>query len=636
MTPPRVPGHESDDIVDMTPTQDSPPGDLDEIVELTPQAPPADASADLQNAPPLPDAFNSNGTRFDSNGAITPYSEEYSGHDVVVNAEDTDSTWDSLDRVPEYYEPEPVDNAARGRVAGNGSTPGARPPAPPRPRPPQPSSQPSPKPNPLPAPMTKESLTEMLRRHWKLGGAALAALVIITMLVKVVAPFGGSVGGDQGTQATTTATIGPAQIGTQPITSSVGPLLLLNPGVVKQGSQVSVTASGFDPSSAVDLVITRQGAATALATTHTKADKSGMVISTITVPTSLSSGTFVVTAKQINSKNSAQGVGTVAGGSPTIKLNKQVGQPGTPIVITLHGFAPRETVNVYWNTMSGEPVAKLTTDGGGGVGQAPLRVPFGAVGDNTFLFVGQTSQSVAATDFLVLRLYPTVKLTTYSLQADHVLSYSGSGFGPGERVFVFAGNVDTPPLAVIQTDQNGAFKNAPGFVIPFSLKGKQTLVFMGEQSRTPNSVSFTVQPYAPQVEPSTYGGFPGTTITFFATGFAHNEVVHVYVVRNKGEKGNMVACFQTDGKGNAGGVGSYLIPGDTQGTVGFTLVGAKSGGVGNASVKISAPPTPIQTPPQPPFTCPLDSQAQQAPAPQVPAMPAAPPPDQQPAGQPGQ
>src|SRR5262249_4893180 len=84
-----------------------------------------------------------------------------------------------------------------------------------------------------------------------------------------------------------------------------------------------------------------------------------------------------------------------------------------------------------------------------------------------------------------------------------------------------------------------------------------------------------------------------------------------------------------DGRGNAAAVGSYQIPGNAQGTLGFALVGAKSGGVGVASVNVTAPPSPVKLPPQPPFTCPLDQPAQQAQpsqtiAPATPASPATP------------
>src|SRR5258705_5912652 len=140
---------------------------------------------------------------------------------------------------------------------------------------------------------------------------------------------------------------------------------------------------------------------------------------------------------------------------------------------------------------------------------------------------------------------------------------------------------------------------------------------MGEESRPRSVVPSTVLPYTPIVQPSTYGGFPGTTISFYATGFAHNEVVHIYAGHTKGTLGNMVGCFQTNEKGAAVAVGSYMIPGDAQGALGFALVGTKSGGVGVASINVTAPPSPVHTPPQPKFTCPLDppppSQSNQTP-----------------------
>src|SRR5258708_24468337 len=116
----------------------------------------------------------------------------------------------------------------------------------------------------------------------------------------------------------------------------------------------------------------------------------------LNVPTSLSSGNFIVEAKQRNSQHVAQAVGTIAGGAPTVKLGLLVGKPGDSVVLSLHGFAPGENVNVYWNTLSGQPVSTLHADGGGSVGQGKVQGPFGAVGNNTLLAAGRTSQSMAA------------------------------------------------------------------------------------------------------------------------------------------------------------------------------------------------------------------------------------------------
>ncbi len=110
----------------------------------------------------------------------------------------------------------------------------------------------------------------------------------------------------------------------------------------------------------------------------------------------------------------------------------------------------------------------------------------------------------------------------------------------------------------------------------------------------------------PNAQASTYGGLPGTTISFYASGFARQEVVHVYVGGGLGGGGTLVSCFNTDDKGNAAAAGSYVIPGNAQGKLTFALIGSKSGGKASAALTVSAAPSPVQVPPQPPFTCPLD------------------------------
>lgn len=562
MTPPRMPDHETDEIVDMTPV----------FAE--------DDGAQEMAAPAA---------------AYQPEGGRQAIDDVTV------------EHTSEEDEPE----SARGTAPSRASTPDeSRATAPPRAPEPAAAAQ-----SPAKRPGARGSR----------GKLVLVAVVVLAVVAFAGKALGQSVGtkavnllgGRSATHATspsaaTTPTPKSVQVGNKTITTTPGPLILLNPGVVRQGTSVGVTGSGFDPGAVIDLTIKHQGATTTQASTFVQADKGGTFDNaSLDVPTTLSSGSFIVEAKERNSHNTAQAVGTIAGGAPQVKLGTAVGKPGDVIVLALHGFAPRETINVFWNTLSGQPVTTFQADGGGGIGQGKIQVPFGAVGNNTFLFVGATSQSLVAASFLVLQLYPTVKLGSYALKADSAMTFSGSGFGPGERVFVFLNSTNGSPLTVINTDSAGAFKNAQGFVVPFTVSGKQTLIFMGEQSRAPDAVNFTVLPYTPVVEASTYGGLPGMTISFYGTGFAHNEVVHVYAGHTKSTLGTMVSCFQADNKGNAAAQGSYLIPGNAQGTLGFALVGAKSGGVGVASLNISAPPSPVHTPPQAPFTCPLDQPAQQ-------------------------
>jgi len=451
------------------------------------------------------------------------------------------------------------------------------------------------------------------RKRGKRLLVGLAGLVVIAVLFSmynqsfrpgaVITRISGS--HHQSTPTQSTSTLASTPTASSSVTSGKE-LILLNPSMVRQGTSMGVTGTGFGAHATVDVFVKQRQSDPGQLLNFVHADKHGTFYDNLTVPNSLSSGTFFIEARERGSTRVALAAGVVAGGAPQLKLSAQVGKPGDLITASLHGFSPGEPIKVYWNTMSGQPVATLQADGGGSIGQAPVQVPFGAAGVNTFLLVGAKSQSLVAASFDLLSLYPSVKLSSYSIRADSQLNFSGVGFGPGERVLVYMNSDAGQPIAVIQTTQHGTFSNAPGFVIPFALKGRQTLIFLGEESRATVSVHWIVQPYMPNAQASTYGGLPGTTISFYASGFARQEVVHVYVGGGSGGGGTLVSCFNTDDKGNAAAAGSYVIPGNAQGKLGFALIGSKSGGRASATLTVSAAPTPVQVPAQPPFTCPLD------------------------------
>ncbi|TME90869.1 MAG: LysM peptidoglycan-binding domain-containing protein [Chloroflexi bacterium] len=270
------------------------------------------------------------------------------------------------------------------------------------------------------------------------------------------------------------------------------------------------------------------------------------------------------------------------------------------------GFAPDEDINVYWNDLSSDVIGTLHTDESGGLRQGSVRVPFGAVGNNGFIFVGLRSQSPVTVPFQMLNLYPNVDLSSYAIKPDNVLSFSGKDFGPGEQVTVYLNSPEAPPLTTIQADDSGGFANAGGFLVPFGLRGKQTLIFMGKESKAPTTASFDTLPYTPSAQPSTYGGRPGTTLTFYAIGFARNEIVHALVGRTQDSAGQEVSCFRTDPQGNAASGGSYVVPGDASpGQLVFSLMGSRSEAVATAALEVIASDVPVQVPPQAPFQCDL-------------------------------
>src|SRR5258708_24554008 len=194
-------------------------------------------------------------------------------------------------------------------------------------------------------------------------------------------------------------------------------------------------------------------------------------------------------------------------------------------------------------------------------------------------------------------LYGEVGSSRCGIKGDNVVSFSGKDFGPGEAVAVYLNNPDAPPLTTIQTDDTGAFSNAGGFLVPFGLKGKQTLIFMGRDSKAPTTASFDTLPYTPSAQPSPYGGRPGTTLTFYAIGFARNEIVHALVGRTQDSPGQEVSCFRTDPQGTAPTGRSYVVPGDASpGQLGFSLIASRSEPLPPPPPTVISSPLPLPLP----------------------------------------
>jgi len=385
------------------------------------------------------------------------------------------------------------------------------------------------------------------------------------------------------------------------------PFLLLSPALVRPGASMGVMGGNFGPKAIIDFVLKRDPTDRGDRLSLAQTDKNGSFSSVVlTLPDTQPAGSFIIEARQRFSANVAQAPGILASGLAVVTLGAQVGRTGDVVGVSAKGFAPSEKISVYWNSVGSAPVAALQADNGGTVDGASLTVPFGAVGSNTFIFIGASSKEPVALPFLLLSLYPSVQLSSYAIQAGNMLSFSGQDFGPNEPVQVYVNTLNTPPVLTLQTNDQGAFANAPGFIVPFGLKGQQTIIFIGQRSRTPATANFSVLSYTPSAIPSAYGASPGTTITFYAAGFASGEVVHIYLTNASGAPGNMVGCFNTNGQGTAGAVGGYLIPGTTQpGKLFFTLIGKNSGAAALATVDVLPAQVPVQTTPPAPFSCPL-------------------------------
>ncbi|MGY1727551.1 hypothetical protein ACI79J_11325 [Geodermatophilus sp. SYSU D01062] len=393
-----------------------------------------------------------------------------------------------------------------------------------------------------------------------------------------------------------------------------GSLITLNPAVAQPGAAIAVDGAGFDPGATVDLAVSpadapadQPPAGEPVGSAET--DENGGFTAQVTLPEQLATGNVVVTAQQRESDKTAQAEAVATAGTGSVSLSEETGQPGDVISVTASGFTAGETIDVFWGRVSGDPSTTLTAGEGGNVDEAQVRVGTGTVGQNTLVLVGEESGTTATAAFFLNGLYPTSAATPYAVKARQVLTLSGEGFAPQERVLVYVNASSGTPLLTAQADGQGSFGGV-GFEVPYGLSGANSLVMIGELSRATTRSGFEILPYTPSAGPSTYGGAPGTTFGFFAEGFGPEEVVLVYLGRNETSEGELVTAFQVDERGEAGPGGSFQVDGSDQGTLSFTLVGRDSGGQTTVEFEVSAPTGPVDdVPERGPYTLPPELDA---------------------------
>lgn len=377
------------------------------------------------------------------------------------------------------------------------------------------------------------------------------------------------------------------KLGNQRIPQASGPIIVLNPGLVTPGGKATVEGGGFGKKSTVDLLLKARATDTkGRAIGSVKTDRYGSIYARFTVPESNSGRPATLVAQQRGSTNAAEAKVITGGAVGTARINKMVGRPGDVVSVSAHGFRPSEGIDVFWGRTTGVPVTTLRTDSGGSVGRADIKVGVAPTGNSTLVLVGKRSKTTATAPFQMLAMYPSMKSKPYALKAGQRITLSANKFAPGERVLVYINRNSGLPAFTAQANGMGQIRDV-AFNVPFGLKGRQTLMAIGDQSRAVVRSGFTVLPYSPSAEPSAFGGRAGTTLSFYVAGFAPGETVTAYA--GSGSTGQRkIATFQVDERGKASAVGSYRITAADENGVAFQLIGQKSGGIAKASINMSS------------------------------------------------
>ncbi|MCQ8190919.1 hypothetical protein [Streptomyces rugosispiralis] len=438
---------------------------------------------------------------------------------------------------------------------------------------------------------------------WKTALLALVVFAIVGSLVQVVARggFGGALdttgsGGGSAPKkehhSRQQQEIRPPKqpktikLGNQRVPQASGPIIVINPGLVTPGGSAAVEGGGFDKKATVDILLkARKTDTKGRAIGSVRSDRFGSIYARFTMPETAGNRPATLVAQQRGSSKTAEAKVITGGAVGTAKINKMVGRPGDVVTVTARGFRPGEPIDVFWGRTTGIPVTTLHTDSSGSVGQAAIKVGVAPTGSSTLVLVGKRSKTTATAPFQMLAMYPSMKSKPYALKAGQRITLSANKFAPGERVLVYINSTGGLPAFTAQANAMGQIRDV-AFNVPFGLKGRQTLMAIGDQSRAVVRSGFTVLPYTPSAEPSAFGGRAGTTLSFYVAGFAPGETVDAYA--GSGSKGQRkIGTFQVDSRGKASAVGSYKITTADESGVSFQLVGQKSGGVARASINMS-------------------------------------------------
>ena len=442
---------------------------------------------------------------------------------------------------------------------------------------------------------------------WKSVLGVVVALVIAWQLVHAFVQGQGKTAGKVAPPSTSAPAAKPTPtptvtLGGRRIAAGSGPVIALSPGLVSPGGHVGIAGQGFARRTTVVVSLRTPRSRAAKVVTHGRTSGSGTLTTGFSMPLSFTGSKATVVVRQ------ADGVQTTAplvtpGGMGTAKIvGKAAGKPGDHITVSARGFAPGEKVNVYWGRISGTPAATLTADSSGSISSASVRVGIAPVGPTTLVLVGMKTHTTATVPYQMLGLYPATASRPYAVKAGKSISFRGNGFAPGEPVNIYLDASGGVPALTSHADSSGGF--SVSFVVPFGLKGSQRLIAVGELSRASVSSGFQVLPYIPTAQASTYSALPGTTVSFYAHGYAPNEVVLVYLGGGKGHGGQLVTAFRVDSRGSASAAGSYVVPSGVGPSVSFSLVGHQSGGTARAKLSVGAAAQSVTVPPQHPYVLP--------------------------------
>jgi dolichol-phosphate mannosyltransferase len=250
--------------------------------------------------------------------------------------------------------------------------------------------------------------------------------------------------------------------------------------------------SGFLPGEALAVTIQDQAGQQEVQLALLSADQAGQISLTAeAIPSDLSPGVHTLLVEGQSSQHVARATFQLHWIPPTVQLDTYAVKPERDVGFAGSGFLPNEVVEVRLGT-TGQVVATASANAGGNVA-GRFTVPFMPEGTYTLFFEGHESQTPTSVGLNVQGFHPWVILDTYAPSPHGHLGFMGEDFAPGEEVLVYLNRQAGEPVVRMHADATGRFVMQATWEVG-ELSGKNTLIFVGQQSGAMVTTTFTVLP----------------------------------------------------------------------------------------------------------------------------------------------
>ena len=200
----------------------------------------------------------------------------------------------------------------------------------------------------------------------------------------------------------------------------VFPTLTLAAQRVVVGTLLTVNGAGFAPNDWVDLAWDDTGT---VPLTETEVSANGTWTLAVEIPPSPAGPHRLIAIADTGTRVEAT-VEVI----PALTREPAGGTPGSPLTVTLTGFAAEERVNLWWGTGAEPPLASVTTDAWGSA-TLGLAIPTGATGTSDLIARGQTSRGRATATVRVDGATPAAALTGGAMLAPGTFQVTATVLG---------------------------------------------------------------------------------------------------------------------------------------------------------------------------------------------------------------